>query len=175
MKKYRVAFAGLKQGSHLFEYEIDRKFFDEFELSPIRTGAVDVKMELLKQEVLLILDFSIEGVVNVQCDRCLEEYEQHIKGSNRLIIKFGEESYEESDEIVVIDRDAQEIDVAQYIYEFINLLVPLKKVHPDDKEGNSLCNKEVLKKLKELSIEEESSKKEEIDPRWEALKKLYKN
>jgi uncharacterized protein len=171
VKKYRIAFAGLKQGSHLFDYEIDSNFFERFEYSPLHAGSLMVRVEVIKQDVLLILNFGIKGYVRVTCDRCLEEYDQYIEGGNRLIVKFGEETYEESDEIVVINRDEQEIDITQFIYEFINLQVPLKKVHPVDAEGHSLCNKEVLRKLDELSSGEESG---QIDPRWEALKKLYR-
>ena len=41
LKKFNIQFVGLKEGSHLFEYEIDNTFFeafnyDEFESSSIK-------------------------------------------------------------------------------------------------------------------------------------------
>jgi len=45
-------------------------------------------------------------------------------------------------------------------------LVPLRRVHPDDSNGHSLCNPEVLKILKAHSEEKA------IDIRWNKLKEL---
>ncbi len=35
------------------------------------------------------------------------------------------------------------------------LALPIKRVHPDDREGNSTCDPVMLKKLEELIIDEE--------------------
>jgi uncharacterized protein len=173
LKKYKIPFVGLKQGIHHYEYLIDEDFFAEMEYSPVKKGRVEVKLELNKQDTLFVLSFDIEGSVEVPCDRCLEDYSQPVKGSNRLIIKLGEEAYEESDEIVVIPRDEYEIDVAQYIYEYITLLLPLKRVHPDDSTGKSLCDSSTLKKLNELSPGK-SQEKTGMDPRWDSLRDFFK-
>lgn len=172
MKDYLIPFVGLKQGLYQYEFEIGNKFFESFEHSPVKSGNVKVDLDLQKQDVLMILNFSLHGSVNVPCDRCLEDFAQPIEGENRIIVKFGNETYEESDEIVVLSRDEYEIDVSQYIYEFINLAIPLKKVHPDDENGKSSCNPEILKKLEEYSATEHQ--KQGTDPRWSALKNLYK-
>jgi uncharacterized protein len=67
--------------------------------------------------------------------------------------------------------DEHELDMKQYFYEYILLALPIKRVHPDDKNGNSTCDPEMLKKLKEHIISEEV----ESDPRWDELKKLINN
>ena len=47
-------------------------------------------------------------------------------------------------------------------------------MHPDDEFGNITCNPEMLEKLEEHMIEQDSN--EEIsDPRWDKLKDLLKN
>ena len=48
------------------------------------------------------------------------------------------------------------------------LALPIKRVHPDDKNGKSTCDPVMLKKLEELIIDEET----DTDPRWDELKKL---
>jgi uncharacterized metal-binding protein YceD (DUF177 family) len=67
----------------------------------------------------------------------------------------------------MIPRNESQIDLSQYIYEFINLLLPLRVVHPDDENGVSMCDKAVLAKLAEHSIPEPKA-----DPRWDILKKI---
>ena len=31
LKEFNIPFVGLKEGSHLFEYQIDKKFFESFQ------------------------------------------------------------------------------------------------------------------------------------------------
>ena len=46
-------------------------------------------------------------------------------------------------------------------------------MHPSDKKGIPLCNPEMLKKIKELEINAPAD--EDVDPRWDELKKLKEN
>ena len=61
-----------------------------------------------------------------------------------------------------------ELDLQQHLYEFIHLALPIKRVHPGDKNGKSTCDPVMLKKLEELIVEEEKEER----PRWDELKKL---
>jgi uncharacterized metal-binding protein YceD (DUF177 family) len=91
----------------------------------------------------------------------------------RLIFKLGEEAFEQSDEVVVLAIHEHQINVANYIYEFIILSVPFVHIHADLPNGEPGCNKETLAILSKLSVEKSTDQPNEaIDPRWEALKKL---
>ena len=57
------------------------------------------------------MNFRIEGVVMVPCDRCLDDMEIPVETNNRLIVKFGKEYAEESDEIVIIPEDEGAINI----------------------------------------------------------------
>jgi uncharacterized metal-binding protein YceD (DUF177 family) len=95
-------------------------------------------------------------------------FSQPVNCENKLLIKFGK-SLEDSDpDILSLPSDEHELDLQQQIYEFIMLALPIKRVHPTDKKGNSTCDPVMLKKLEELIIEEEKIN----DPRWDELKKL---
>ena len=52
------------------------------------------------------------------------------------------------------------------------LTVPIKRIHPGVEDGT--LESDILKKLEELSpkLKEVKEKEEEIDPRWNTLKKL---
>jgi hypothetical protein len=49
--QYNIAFKGLGQGKHEFEYEIDRKFFESFDSDIVDDGNVTVKV-ILESKVL---------------------------------------------------------------------------------------------------------------------------
>jgi DUF177 domain-containing protein len=84
----------------------------------------------------------------------------------------GSDSEDEDDDIITIAANEHELDLSQYIYEYITLSLPIKRVHPEDEKGNSTCNKEVLKKLEKFLIEEENKN---TDPRWNGLKNIKLN
>jgi len=69
--------------------------------------------------------------------------------------------------------DTPSINIGDFIYEFITLAVPLKKLHPRYEEAFDEDDEpEMIYTSQEESDEEES---QESDPRWEALKKLKGN
>jgi len=70
--------------------------------------------------------------------------------------------------MITMPADEFHFDLSQFFYEYIHLALPIKRVHPDDKEGRSTCDPEMIKKLQEHVIEDKNS----TDPRWDGLKKL---
>ena len=92
LSEYTIQFEGLKQGTHLFEFEVDNKFFEEFDCLEFDKSAFKVEVELEKRSTMLLLNFTFNGSFSVPCDRCLDEVEIQVEGEERLIVKFGEES-----------------------------------------------------------------------------------
>jgi uncharacterized metal-binding protein YceD (DUF177 family) len=168
---YSIAFKGLSQGKHIFDYEIDDKFFAEYGGGVVDEGKVNVRITLEKQSSLMILWFDVSGTVRVQCDRCLEMYDQPIKGLERIFVKFGEKDYVEGDEVIWVSVNDYQLNVAQLIYEFIGLALPIKRVHPDDENGRSTCDPDMIEKLDKYIIREGG----ENSSVWNDLKKLLDN
>ena len=167
LKQFRIPFVGLGLGDHIFQYHIDNQFFDQFEHAVLQKGSLEVQLLFRKQETMLVLEFEIKGELGVKCDRCAGDFNLPVAAKTTLIIKLGDEDKELSENMVVINRNASEINVAQYIYEFVTLMLPQRIVHPDDARGKSTCDKETLKVISQLA-----GKPPAVDPRWEALKKL---
>ena len=117
------------------------------------------------------MKFHIIGTLNFQCDRCLGNLDHPLNIDEDLFVKFGEDENSQSEDLVYINPNEHEIEISQYIYEFIKLNIPIRKVHPDDKKGNSLCNKEMLERIEEL---EDNKTNKEIDSRWNKLKEITK-
>ncbi len=165
-RQFLISFGGLKLGNHHFDFEINERFFEEFEFSDYKKGTLNVKVEMEKQERMLVLTFLISGFVEVVCDRCLDVFPQELEGRHQLFVKFGSESLEESEDVIVLPQNESRFDVMHYIYEYITLSVPIRHVHPDDGLSGNACDPVVLKKLEELK------RTETRDPRWDALRKL---
>jgi len=170
LKTFTIPFVGLKLGKHLFEFKIDKAFFDFFEYQDFNDSSVNVDLELNKKTTLLELNFKISGQVNVNCDLTNEPYNQEITNDFDLVVKFGEAFNDEEIDLLVLPHGAYEINVQQYIYELIVLSAPIKRVHPGVKSGS--LDSEILKKLEELSPKETKEDNDETDPRWNTLKKL---
>ena len=166
LKQLVIPFSGLGLGDHNFQFIITDEFFEHFEYSEIENADITVNVVLDKQTSMMVLNFDINGKVDFICDRCQDSFSHKIEGNERLIIKFSEEHSELSDDLIILPLSENKINLGQHIFEYINLLFPYKRVHPDDEEGNSLCNKEMLNKLKSME------KTEQTDPRWDALKKI---
>lgn len=169
LKEYIIQFVGLKEGKHSFDYKIEDKFFEFFEYEEFNDANVNVSIELNKKATLLELHFEASGTVNVNCDLTNEAYDQVIDNDFELIVNFGEIFNDENEEILILPHGEYEINIAQYIYELIVLSVPSKKIHPGVEDGT--LESDILEKLEELSPKEIKNS-EEIDPRWNKLKKL---
>lgn len=173
LKQFSIPFTGLKLGIHQFDYEIDKSFFDAFEYSLVKNGALKIKVELDKQETMLLLNFHIFGTIQLNCDKCLTEFAQPIEIKERQIIKFAEDDLESDDlEIIVLNKRESEIDVSELIYEYINVAVPYINNCEQAGQGQS-CDPEMIATLEKLASGNAATEdKESEDPRWDALKKL---
>ncbi|HEY0667827.1 MAG TPA: DUF177 domain-containing protein [Sphingobacteriaceae bacterium] len=173
LQQYHIPFTGLKFGKHQFDFEVDEAFFSEFEYSLVKNGALKISLEMDKQETMLILQFEISGQIFLNCDKCLADFPSDVNITERQIVKFSNDANLEdnTDEIIILNRNEHEIDVSGLIYEYINLAVPF--VSRCDDEGNTpWCDNEMIRKLSDLSVKNEQE--DNVDPRWEALKKIKK-
>ena len=172
LKEYLIPFVGLKIGKHQFDYQIDNTFFKSFDYDEFNAVSVKVDIVLEKKSTMLELDFKHKGTVNVPCDVSGEEFDLPIKGKLKLLVKFGDAFNDENEELLILPHGEYQVDVSQYIYESIILSVPLRRVHPGVKDGSL---SDVIEKLESLSPKEnkkEEQQNNDIDPRWENLKKL---
>lgn len=170
---YAIRISGLGEGVHDFSFELDQQFFVSFEHPEVENGNVRVKVILEKKPGVMELHFSLSGEIEVICDRCLEPFITTVDTSQVIYVKTGDTPGEVEDDVVMISKDDHEIDVGQMMYEFIILALPFRKIHPEDQDGNSSCNPEMLKQLNAHGALE-SKKNEQTDPRWDALKRIIK-
>ncbi len=173
LRNYIIPFKGLREGTHQFDFEIDDEFFERFGATEITEGSLKAGIVLHKETRLLTLDFDIRGLVRVVCDRCLGYFYLPLEYNGSLFFKFGPVRREETDNSLIIPYDETEIDVSRFIYEFIHLSLPYKKIHPKDVNGNSGCDKDMTERLSRHTRDDQSG--ESIpDPGWDDLKEYLK-
>ena len=166
-RNYDIAFSGLKTGKHDFKFEVNKEFFDLFETEQEFTNpriVADVLMD--KHSTFLEFWIKTKGLVTLTCDISSEEFDYPIENEIKVLVKFGEE-YDDSDEdVITIPSGDHAFNLSQLIYEDVMLSIPMKKISPNVDEDDL----EILDKYSPKETEEEHE--EQIDPRWEALKKL---
>ena len=165
VKAFRINIVGLSNKVHEFDFQIGKAFFDEFGNSLAEDADLEVKILLDKHETFLDAKFRILGTVVLTCDRSLEQFEEHLDITSRILFKYADRTEEISEDIVNIHRDTESLDMSQFIYDIIGTSLPMKRLHPrfrdEDSEGDG--------KIVYRSV---GSDEPPIDPRWEKLKNL---
>ncbi len=173
-REFEIAFVGLKPGIHEYNYEITDKFFDRFQQQDFTDCKASVKLSLDKKNGFMLLKFEIGGSVAAICDRCNNELTLELWDEFNIMVKMVEEpelmnEQEDDPDVYYISRGESHIDVADWIYEFINLSIPMQKVCGLNDKSKPACNQEALDALKKMEHEDSS---ENINPIWKGLEKF---
>jgi uncharacterized metal-binding protein YceD (DUF177 family) len=156
-KEYIIPFVGLKLGFHEFEYDVRDTFFEDREYSIIHSGNVNVKLVLEKKQTMLIGEFTVNGSVSTDCDRCNDPVEVPVNGQYRVVFKFDTEASDD-ETLIVLHPDSYEIDLFDTVYEFITVSLPSRSVHPKGE-----CNQEMIELLAKYSSQKEESDEDDWD------------
>jgi len=167
--EYVIRFSELKEDTETFEFDLGKTFFQDNSSNNWESGNVGANVDITKRPDGISLDLQLSGELTVICDRCLDAFPYRIDTVQRLYVKHGHETMELDDDVVVVSRDENQIDLEGYFYEYLVLALPVKRTHPEDSNGESTCNSQMLNKLEEHIIAEDTEK---TDPRWDDLKKL---
>lgn len=165
---FSIPFIGLKVGLHQLKFEVDNAFFAEYENSQIKEGKLTVTIDLDKRAHMAVLDFTLEGDVVTDCDRCMESINLPIEGKHILHAKYSEEEIESTDEIIYIHPRLDRLNVAQFVYEYIHLSVPM--ITTCESDPNASCNEEILS-LFEKEAEDDGGEVK-TNPMWDTLNDL---
>jgi len=172
--QYIIQFGGLPVGLHEFEFDVNDTFFSKFENSEFEKASLHVNATLTKQNNLLQLHCSITGTVGIACDRCIKYFDFPIEAEEDLVIKHGNTD-ESTDEILVIPEGQEEFDVSHYLYEYIMLAIPARRVPCELDETQFICDYATLDKLNNITTSEPAKEDETNNPMWEQLNKIKFN
>ncbi|GAB4019566.1 YceD family protein [Spirosoma koreense] len=178
LRAYDIHIVGLENKRYAYDFISDDAFFAAMEQDLIAKGNVQTHLVLDKSETMIRLDFQISGSVEQTCDRSLDEYDEPVDIQQTMLLKFSDHNEELSDEIELIERNTATINVARYIFEFIGLSLPMKRLHPrfrdEDEEDDGNPNGKLVYRS-DAEADEAGEDQADIDPRWAALRKLNDN
>lgn len=172
-REFEIAFVGLKPGVHEFSYQVDNRFFEEYNEQDFRNPDVSVKLLLEKNNGFMILRFQIGGKAEVTCDRCNSNLPMQLFDDFTVTIKMTDDpdlmnEQEEDPDVYYISRGESHIDVKDWIYEFINLSIPMQKTCEYENMDGPYCNpaaREILKNMKPET-------NEGSNPIWKGLERF---
>lgn len=164
-----ILLTGLKEGGHVYNFSIGSDFFALFEGPEISGGEIMVEVNLVKGSSHIELLISLSGKVQLLCDRCLEPFLYDLKADNRIYARFGDHYEEVDDEIIIIPHTEGVFSLDQLVYEFAHLALPISRHHPDNKDGKSSCDPEMLARIGGGA---DTHRNIEPDPRWQGLDKI---
>lgn len=184
---FKLPLKSLGVGTHEFEYHLDKQFFVNMESSDIHDADLNVALTVQYNGDIYNLDFHITGEVVLICDRCLDDLRFPIDATYHIVVKYGEDYNDDSDEVLEIPETDNTLNVAYMIKDTVELAIPMKHVHPLGK-----CNRQMsamLKKHRATSGDDDAELENELideidnidaqssaagnsDPRWDALRKF---
>ncbi len=163
LKEHTIAFAGLKDGTHTFQFQLGRPFFDAAGEEEMQGGDVAVEVTMDKNPTLLVVEITAKGTLDLLCDHCNAPLAFAVEGNQTQVFRLtGEEKYDDG-ELVSLEAGAHSVNLTHYIYECLRLALPIRHVHPPGE-----CDPEVVKAYERLRVQHEPTP----DPRWGVLDQL---
>lgn len=185
LDEFKLNLFSLDNKTYNFNYVLTDDFFSCFEYGMIDNGSFNVEVKLTRSERLIEVIFHIKGIIKMECDKTLKPFDFKIDTHDKIIYKFANEYEEMSEELIHIPFDYPQINLSQSIYEFISVAIPMRRIHPDleleeedfDEEDSLTFVYSSLDEEEDIDSEEDQhdgddDSDDNIDPRWESLKKL---
>ncbi|HVG40345.1 MAG TPA: DUF177 domain-containing protein [Chitinophagaceae bacterium] len=172
-REFEIAFVGLKPGIHEFNYTIDDNFFEEYGEQDFKGCNAHVKLRIDKSSAnFMILRFEVGGVAEVSCDRCSNELPFQLFDEFTVTVKLVDEpdlmnEQEEDPDVYYLSKGESHLDVKAWIFEFINLSLPMQRTCEFENMDGPHCNpaaRAILKSSKENAAQE--------NPIWKGLNKF---
>jgi uncharacterized metal-binding protein YceD (DUF177 family) len=186
MDTYKIDLLSSGLGGKTFEYDLSDDFFAEME-GLVQRGSIHTTVACLSAGSVYKFQIHSVGTIIVPCDRCLSDLELRIETTDDLNVKLGDEYADEGDCVVVPEAEGY-LDLAQFIYEFIALSMPLTCCHEPGKCDDAMMHElskhqstrsgvaddeqadSDLGDAEDESMGEDSD--EPVDSRWAALKQF---
>ena len=147
-------------------------FIDEFpSISPVK-GNVSAK----HQESTLLVKGNLKATIKLNCDRCLDTFNETLDFSSKELILIGDIYPDKnnlrgeihSQDLIVCISPMDKFDPERWAFEQLSLHMPLiKRCNIDCRGPYQLSNSD------QITLDYQKEKKSlQIDPRWSELKKL---
>ncbi len=191
---YKLPLKSLPVGTHKFDYKLEVKFFSDMESPDVRDANVDAHIDVVYRDGAYDMTFKFTGEVVLLCDRCLDDLHFPIDTTYHIVVKYGEEYRDDSDDFLEIPESDNYLNVAYMMYDTVSLAIPIKHVHPMGKcnramsallrkhrttlpgDEDSVLEEQLIDEMDSMPDGNESvDQQQTTDPRWDKLKDLTEN
>lgn len=155
MDTYNIDLLSQQLKGESFEMHLDDDVFASIE-GLIQKGSIDSTVKCLSVGTMFRFQIHSEGTVIVPCDRCLSDLELRIDTTDELMVKLGDEYSDEGDCVIVPESEGM-INMAQYIYEYIALSMPITCSHEPGKCDDAMMAELVKHQAARSGQEDEES------------------
>lgn len=172
-REYEIAFVGLKPGVHEFEYQITDSFFGPYQEQDFKNCQATINLLLEKHNSFMMLKFEVGGRVEVNCDRCNGNLPFELFDEFYVTVKMVDNpeemnGQEEDPDVYYIAKGESHLHIADWLYEFVNLSIPMQKVCNFENMDGPYCDKAARELLKKLQAEPNPQE----NPIWKDLQKF---
>lgn len=147
---------------------------DYFELKEgARLIEAEVSVSFYRTDHFIKVSFDVGSTVELVCDRSLDTFTDTVNGVFDILFEPGVVEETETVKTAVRQIPSEELvlDIKEEVRDTIILNIPAKKIHPKYYDNDGKPEDFGIARFGDIKPEEEQN----IDPRWEELKKLKQN
>lgn len=142
----KIKISGLRDGDYFYNFTANFLDVDIDAYNLVDNFYVNVKLS--KRAGNILLNIVVNGILLLECDRCLDSFQYKFTKAFELLYKMNDNFYlmnkdNKEPDVFYIDKNAYEIDITEAVRDYILLSIPMKKV-PAEKDGICLlCNRRI--------------------------------
>ena len=84
---YNIVLKDLNNEIKTLEFELDDAYFKKIDSPEVQRGKVNALVTVQRKLATFELNFKLEGIITIPCDRCLDDMEQPIHHKEKLQVK----------------------------------------------------------------------------------------
>jgi len=171
---FRIPASALRAAESTYAWTLEPEFFNLLdEDHPAPEGQFRVFLVLRRLAGVVTLEIQVEGSWKAACDRCNAPVTIPVEGTYQVIVKTGDPR-ESTDEVIFLDPEATEFSVAQLVYDFALLTLPVsRKLEGCENMEPSPCDRTILDYLEKH--DQGAGPDDTDDSPWNDLKNALDN
>ena len=95
----------MKEVNASYDLSVDNEFFAHIDGPEVQKGKVQIALDVHRSVDVYELSFVLDGVIKVNCDRCLDEMDLDIHTKGQLQVKLGADYGEQGDVVIVPEME----------------------------------------------------------------------
>lgn len=145
---FRIPVSALRAAEATYAWTLEPDFFTQLdEEHPAPDGQFRVSLVLHRLAGVVTLDIRVEGSWQAACDRCNAPVTFPVGGTYQVIVKTGDPR-DSTDEVIFLDPEATDFSVAQLVYDFTLLSLPvIRRLEGCAELVPSPCDRTILEYL----------------------------